>query len=74
MNDSPEAVSFSWEFSTTPVPVNKDGFKPTAHIIIDSTKLDEGKLQKLEDVLYGSESAKARLPLPDEILTIVSAT
>ena len=73
VNDSPEAVSFSWEFSTTPVPVNKDGIKPTAHIIIDSTKLDEGKLQKLEEVLYGSESAKARLPLPDEILTIVSA-
>lgn len=73
VNDSPEAVSFSWEFSTTPVAVNKDGFKPTAHIIIDSTKLDEGKLQKLEEILYGSENAKARLPLPDEILSVITA-
>lgn len=73
VNDSPEAVSFSWEFTTTPVPVSKSGIKPTAHIIIDSTKVDSDKLKKLEDVLYGSENAKARLPLPDEIITLVSA-
>lgn len=73
VNDSPEAGSFSWEFTTTPVPVNKDGFKPTAHIVVDSTKLDSAKLKKLEDILYGSETETARLPLPDELLTLISA-
>ena len=65
INDSPEAITFSWEVSTTPVNVN--GFKPTSQITIDSTKADEAKLKALEDILYGAESAEAKLPLPDEI-------
>lgn len=71
VNDSPEAITFSWEVSTTPVNVN--GAKPTASIIIDSTKADKEKLAKLEDILYGSAEAAARLPLPDEIATTMTA-
>lgn len=71
INDSPEAITFSWELTTTPVAVN--GFKPTASITIDSTKVEEGKLAALEAVLYGSESEEARLPLPDEIATLMAA-
>lgn len=71
VNDSPEAITFSWEVSTTPVNVN--GAKPTASLTIDSTKVDKAKLVKLEDILYGSTEAAARLPLPDEIATIMAA-
>lgn len=71
INDSPEAITFSWEVTTVPVSVN--GFKPTACITIDSTKVDEGKLAALEAILYGSESEEARLPLPDEIATLMAA-
>lgn len=71
INDSPEAITFSWECSTTPVEVA--GFKPTACITIDSTKADASKLAKLEEVLYGKDSTEAKLPLPDEILTIMNA-
>ena len=70
-NDSPEAITFSWEIKTTPV--NVEGFKPTASITIDSTKVDKAKLAALEAVLYGSESEEARLPLPDEIADIMAA-
>lgn len=69
INDSPEAITFSWEVSTTPV--NVSGHKPTATIVIDSTKVDAEKLAALEAVLYGSESEEARLPLPDEIATLM---
>lgn len=72
INDSPEAITFSWEITTTPVEV--PGFKPTASVTIDSTKVDADKLQALEDILYGSESEEARLPLPSEIATIMGAT
>lgn len=66
INDSPEAITFSWEFSTTPV--NVEGFKPTASITIDSTKADPTKLAALEKILYGDDSdGEARLPLPDEV-------
>lgn len=65
INDSPEAITFSWELTTTPVAVA--GFKPTACLTIDSTKVDAAKLAALEDILYGSDSEEARLPLPDEI-------
>lgn len=72
VNDSPSAVEFSWEVTTTPVAV--DGFKPTATLEIDSTKLnteeDKAKLTKLEEILYGSDSEEARLPLPDEIMEL----
>ena len=75
INDSPEAISFSWEFST--VPVNVTGHQPTASIVIDSTKFAsaemKAKLTALEDILFGSEEADARLPLPDEVLSKLSA-
>lgn len=70
INDSPDAITFSWEISTTPV--NVTGHKPTASLIIDSTKVDAGKLAKLEAILYGSSEADARLPLPDEIVSILT--
>lgn len=69
INDSPEAITFSWEISTTPV--NVKGFKPTSNLTIDSSKVDPEKLAALEAILFGSESAEARLPLPDEIITLV---
>lgn len=69
INDSPEAITFSWEVSTTPV--NVTGYKPTASVVIDSTKVDADKLAALEAVLYGGESTEARLPLPDEIAAII---
>lgn len=70
INDSPEAITFSWEVNTTPV--NVTGKKPTATLIIDSTKADKAKLTALEAILYGSESAEPRLPLPDEIATLMT--
>ena len=69
INDSPEAITFSWELTTTPV--NVTGFKPTACLTIDSTKVDKEKLTALEDILYGTQEAEARLPLPDEIATLM---
>lgn len=68
INDSPEAITFSWEVTTTPVEV--PGFKPTASLVIDSTKADATKLAALEEILYGSESEEARLPLPSEIIEL----
>lgn len=75
INDSPEAIEFSWELTTTPVKVT--GHKPTANLIIDSTKVNKEKLTALEDILYGKDgsgSADARLPLPDEIFTILGGS
>ena len=72
INDSPEAITFSWELTTTPI--NVEGFKPTANITIDSTKADASKLTALEAILYGSESESARLPLPGEIITLMKTT
>lgn len=65
VNDSPEAVTFSWEITTTPVEMA--GFKPTASITIDSTKVNAEKLAQLEAKLYGDTSTEAQLPLPSEI-------
>lgn len=70
INDSPEAITFSWEFSTTPV--NVAGFKPTANIVIDSTKATPEKLTALEKILYGDAEVEARLPLPDEVASIMT--
>ena len=70
INDSPEAMTFSWELTTTHV--NVDGHKPTACVTIDSTKVDAEKLAALEAILYGSESEEARLPEPDEIVELFS--
>ena len=71
INDSPEAITFSWEVKTTPV--NVTGHKPTASLTIDSTKVDKAKLTKIEEILYGTEELEARLPLPDEIIQILQA-
>lgn len=71
VNDSPEAITFSWEISTTPV--NVTGFKPTASLVLDSVKLGAAKMKAIEDVLYGSSAAEARLPLPDEIKSIIES-
>lgn len=68
INDSPEAITFSWEVNCTPVEV--EGFKPTASLVIDSTKVDAEKLAALEAKLYGGESSEAMLPLPAEIAEI----
>lgn len=68
VNDSPEAITFSWELSTTPV--NVTGHKATASLVIDSTKVDATKLKSFEDILYGSSDAEPRLPLPDEVITL----
>lgn len=67
VNDSPEALSFSWEISTTPVSVT--GHKPTASVEIDSTKVNAEKLAAFEKILFGSDTAAARLPLPNEVAT-----
>lgn len=69
VNDSPEAITFSWEVTTTPVEVT--GFKPTASLVIDSTKVAPEKLTALEAILYGSDDVEARLPLPNEVLEMV---
>lgn len=71
VNDSPDAITFSWEVTTTPV--NVEGMKPTASLVIDSTKVDSSKLSALETILYGSESIDPRLPLPNEIKTLMSS-
>ena len=86
MNESADAITFSWELSTTPVPVT--GHRPTASLIIDSSKVDADKLKALEAILYGSDAVEAdpeadppvtavpavvaRLPLPDEIKTLLA--
>lgn len=73
-NDNPEAITFSWDITTTPV--NVTGFKPTACLIIDSTKVAAEKLTALEAILYGSDSGSStapRLPLPDEVKTTLAA-
>ena len=71
INDNPDAITFSWEVTTTPV--NVEGFKPTSQITIDSTKADPTKLAALEAVLYGGAETEAKLPLPDEVATLMSA-
>jgi len=71
INDSPEAITFSWTITTTPVPV--DGFNGTASLIIDSTKVTtKDNLTKLEEILYGKGSTAPRLPLPAEIVSILT--
>ena len=78
INDTPEAITFSWEISTTPVNVN--GSKPTSTIVIDSTKANPEKLAALEVILFGADAPNGegtgtdpRLPLPDEIATLMTA-
>lgn len=68
INDSPEAITFSWELTTTPVEV--PGMKPTASLVIDSTKVDAAKLKELEKILYGSADTESKLPTPAEVAAI----
>ena len=70
INDSPEAVTFSWELSTVPVPV--EGFNPTATMVIDSTRVPAEKMTLIENKLYGTESDEPTLPLPNEILALLA--
>lgn len=72
VNDSPEAITFSWEVTTTPVAVS--GLKPTALITINSTEADSTALTALEDILYGTALVDGRLPLPDEVVALFSST
>lgn len=71
INKDPEAMKLSWELTTTPVAV--EGKRPTAHLEIVSTDLEKEKLKKIEDILYGTDSEPARMPLPDEIKSILAA-
>jgi hypothetical protein len=68
VNESPEAITFSWELTTTPVEV--PGHKPSATLVVDSTKVDPAKLEALENILYGSEGTEPRLPLPSEVIDL----
>jgi hypothetical protein len=72
INDSPEAIAFSWDITTSPVPVQD--LKPTALLTVDSSKVDSDALAELEDILYGSGSVDARLPLPDEVIDLFGGT
>lgn len=71
INDSPEAITFSWELTTSPIEVT--GFKPTASLVIDSTKIDAASLASIEALLFGTEAGEASLPTPDEILALLPA-
>lgn len=70
INESPEPMAMSWEVSTTPVEVT--GYKPTAHLVVDSTKVDSGKMEALEKILYGDSSSEPKLPTPAEVIAAVS--
>lgn len=72
IGENPEPVALSWEIATTPI--NATGYKPTAHIEIDSTKVDSTKLQAFEKILYGDEGTDSKLPLPDEVFAAFSGT
>ena len=71
INDNPDAITFSWEVTTTPV--NVTGFKPTSQITLDSTKVAKEKMTAIEALLYGSEEKEPSLPLPDELAAVLSA-
>lgn len=71
INDSPEAITFSWEIDTIPAPVT--GYKPTAHMEIDSTKLTDKQLKAVKDTLWGTDNAEPHLPLPDDLIDIIEA-
>lgn len=72
INESPNAITFSWEFSTTPVTINKEGIKPSAYLVFDSTKMATGKYQAVKDKLFGSASEEATMPTPDELITLAT--
>ncbi len=72
VNNSPNAITFSWQCTTTPIEIA--GMKPTAVITIDSTLADAAKLRTFEDIIFGSENSNSRLPMPDEIIRHFSAS
>lgn len=72
VNDSPETATFSWEMTTTPLAVT--GHKPTAHMVIDSTKADPTALEALEDILYGTDNEEAMLPLPNDVIAMFAGS
>lgn len=72
INDSPEAITFSWEIQTTPV--NLEGYKPTSTIIINTLKADKDAVKKLEDMIWGTEEGEATLPLPDEVIKLFAGS
>jgi hypothetical protein len=72
INDSPEAINFSWEFTTIPIPIT--GYKPTSYICVDSTKVDATALGQLEDLLYGTVGVDPVLPPPDDVLALFAGT
>ena len=74
VNDSPEAITLSWEFKTTPIDVDMAGIKPTSVLYIDSTKTDPDKLAALEAILYGTANSDPRLPLPEEVIEILGGS
>lgn len=72
VNESPDAITFSWECNT--VPENVTGKKPTASLTVDSTLADPAKLAALEDILYGTAGTEPRLPLPDEVMALMGTS
>lgn len=74
INDSPDAITFSWEFDSTPVPVELSGAKPTSVITVDSTKATSTGLTALENALYGTENTDPYLPDPATVATLLATT
>lgn len=74
INDNPDAATFSWDITTTPIVVNAPGVKPTAHLTVDSTKVTSEKLQAIEDAIYGTTLTNSRMLTPDEIIAIINDT
>lgn len=74
INNNPDAISMSWDAQSTPVNVEGTNYKPVCTITINSIKANKANLDALEDILYGSENAEARLPLPAEVLRILAGT
>lgn len=70
INDSPEAIEFSWEFKT--VPIDVAGHNPTSVLVVDDTKLDSSKVKAITDILYGTENSDPRLPMPSEVIAIIT--
>ena len=73
INDSPEAMTFSWDFSTTPQQIATAGFKPSAYICVDSSKIAAAKFKAVQDLLYGTDTKASDLPTIDELITLIKA-
>lgn len=74
INETPNALTFSWDFTTTPEHVDAAGVKPTSHLTIDSTKVTPEVLQAVKDALYGTDAEEASLPSVDEMIALVAAS